>query len=414
MSAVHGSRRRRGRSNRVPLPPGFGAIWTTVAVDLIGFGIVLPILPRYAEDLKITPAVIGLVVASFSVAQMIGSPLLGRLSDRWGRKPVLLLSLCGTAVGSLVTGVAGTVWLLLLGRVIDGASGASVSVAQAAVADVAAPDQRPRLLGLLGAAFGVGFVVGPAIGALAALGGPRLPFFIAAAIAGINAIVAVRRLPETHPDRTGRPDAAGAPAADATRPGRLPAGARRLIAVAFVALFAFSGFETTFSLLLHDRFGLTIGSTGAVFAIVGLALVIVQAGLVHPVSGRLGERGTLRFGLAVNGIGLVLLAVDGRWLTLVPALLALVLGQGLIAPTMSSAIAGQAAPNERGRVLGYQQSAGALARAIGPAAAGVLYGRVGISAPYVVGAVVVALAWVLVPRGGPGRDAPRPAAPSVA
>ncbi|MCU1454688.1 MAG: hypothetical protein JWN46_2834 [Acidimicrobiales bacterium] len=389
------------------MPPGFGAIWTTVAVDLIGFGIVLPILPRYAEDLHITPAVIGLVVASFSVAQMIGSPLLGRLSDRWGRKPVLILSLCGTAIGSLVTGLAGTVWLLLLGRVIDGASGASVSVAQAAVADVATPDQRPRLLGLLGAAFGVGFVVGPAIGALAALGGPRVPFFIAATIAGVNAIVAMRRLPETHPDRTGRPDAAAGELAPTLRAGGLPAGALRLIVVAFIALFAFSGFETTFSLLLHDRFGLTIGSTGAVFAAVGLLLVFVQAGLVHPVTSRLGERGTIRLGLVLNGIGLVLLGIDGRWLTLVPALLGLVLGQGLVAPTMTSAVAGQAGPSARGRVLGYQQSAGALARAVGPAAAGVLYGRVAIPAPYLVGAAAVAVALLLVPRTP--SDEPRPA-----
>ena len=198
---------------RTPLPPGFGAIWTTVAIDLIGFGIVLPILPRYAEDLSASPGVIGLVVASFSLAQMVGSPLIGRLSDRIGRKPVLILSLAGTAVGSLITGLAGTVWILLLGRIVDGLSGASVSVAQASVADVASPEERPRLLGLLGAAFGVGFVVGPAIGALAAFGGPHIPFFVASAIAGTNAIVALRRLPETHPRRQ--------PAADVQLEGRV-------------------------------------------------------------------------------------------------------------------------------------------------------------------------------------------------
>jgi DHA1 family tetracycline resistance protein-like MFS transporter len=427
------------KGGRPPLPPGFGTIWTTVAIDLVGFGIVLPILPRYAEDLHVSPGVIGLVVASFSVAQMVGAPLIGRLSDRIGRKPVLVLSLAGTAVGSLVTGVAGSVWILLLGRVIDGSSGASVSVAQAAVADVADPDQRPRLLGLLGAAFGVGFVVGPAIGALAAFGGPHIPFFVAAAIAGTNALVALRRLPETHPDRVAAL-AAAAVVAEPVEPfepvesvelagaeplerhdapdGPLPAdhplrhgapvpiGARRLIAVVFASVFAFAGFETTFSLLLEDRFGLTIGSTGAVFAVIGLALVFVQAGLIHPVHLRLGVARTVRLALVSLAVGLVLLAIDGGWVTLVPALLALVVGQGLATPTMASAIAGTTAARERGRVLGLQQSAGSLARTVGPAVAGVLYGRVGIPAPYLLGAGLTALAMGLAPAASPGtRDA---------
>lgn len=440
--------RRADRSNRPrrPLPPGFGTIWTTVAIDLVGFGIVLPILPRYAEDLKASPGVIGLVVASFSVAQMIGAPLIGRLSDRIGRKPVLILSLAGTAIGSLVTGLAGAVGIVLLGRVVDGLSGASVSVAQAAVADVADPQDRPRLLGLLGAAFGVGFVVGPGIGALAAFGGPRLPFLVAAGISGTNAVVAIRRLPETHPERSSlsapAPAAADPPAPAGPGPapvqvaagepaqpspaapahdapdgpmpadhplagrGAVPSRAIRFVAVAFVALFAFAGFETTFALLVQDRFGLSIGSTGAVFAVIGVALVVVQAGFIHPVHVALGEARTIRVALASLAVGLALLAVDGRWLTLVPALLLLVLGQGLVTPTMASAVAGEAEARDRGRVLGYQQSAGSLARALGPAAAGLLYGHVGVPAPYVVGAVLAAAAVVAVPgpRLGTGGD----------
>jgi multidrug resistance protein len=398
------SRTRGARRERRPLPAGFGTIWTTVAIDLVGFGIVLPILPRYAEELRASPGVIGLVVASFSVAQMVGAPVIGRLSDRIGRKPVLILSLVGTAVGSLVTGLAGSVSILLLGRVFDGLSGASVSVAQAAVADVAAPEDRPRLLGLLGAAFGVGFVVGPAIGALAALDSPRLPFFVAAAISGINAIVAVRRLPETHPDLGAHPTPHDAPdgpmAADHLVGWRgVPVAARRLIAVGFVSLFAFAGFETTFALLLEHRFGLTIGSTGAVFAVIGIALVVVQGGFIHPVHAALGERRTVRVAMGALTLGLVLLAIDGSWLTLVPALLALVVGQGLVTPTMASAIAGEAPARDRGRLLGFQQSAGSLARVAGPAVAGLLYGHVAIPAPYVLGAALTALAVLLVPAG---------------
>src|SRR5436190_2583563 len=189
---------RSKERTRVPLPPGFGVIWTTVALDLIGFGILFPVLARYARDAAASPATAGLLVASFSIATVIFSPLTGRLSDRIGRKPVIIMSLCGTAIGSLLTGLAGSLWLLFLGRIVDGASGASVSVAQAAVTDVAPPEQRARLLGLLGAAFGAGFALGPAIGGVAALVSHRLPFFIAAAIAAVNALAAVKRLPETH------------------------------------------------------------------------------------------------------------------------------------------------------------------------------------------------------------------------
>ena len=195
---------QRGRgSRREPLPDGFGTIWSAVALDLVGFGIVLPILPLYAERFDASPATIGLLVASFSLAQFVFSPIWGRVSDRVGRKPVLVLSLFGTAVGSLLTGLAGSLWLLFAARILDGISGASVSVAQAAVTDLAPPSQRPRLLGLLGAAFGLGFVAGPAIGALAALGGPHVPFLVAAALAFVNAVVAAFRLTETRPRRSG-------------------------------------------------------------------------------------------------------------------------------------------------------------------------------------------------------------------
>src|SRR6266516_1101045 len=184
---------------RSRFPAGFGALWGCVLLDLIGFGIVLPILPLWAERFGARPGTIGALVATYSAFQLVCAPLWGRLSDRVGRKPVLVLSLVGTAAGSLLTGLASSMVLLFVGRAIDGMSGGSVAVAQAAVADVAEPSERPRLLGLIGAAFGLGFVAGPALGALAALGGPRAPFLVAAGLAACNAVVAVARLPETHP-----------------------------------------------------------------------------------------------------------------------------------------------------------------------------------------------------------------------
>ncbi|MTA45777.1 MAG: MFS transporter, partial [Actinobacteria bacterium] len=330
------------KTERQPFPRGFWVIWTTVAVDLIGFGIVLPILPQYAERFGAGAAVIGLLSASFSLAQLIFAPVWGKLSDRIGRKPIIIISLFGTAIGSLVTGFAGALWVLFLGRIIDGISGASVSVAQAAVADISPARQRARYMGLIGAAFGVGFVAGPAIGALAALGGPKVPFFVAAAIAAVNALIALKRLPETARGVKGHPLARAdevalreaefaAALADAENIAAEPAldgpgivepahGALhhenadhtsadrraeiiRLIVVAFVGVVAFSGFEATFSLLANNRYGLGLSATAAVFAGIGVVLVGVQGGLVGPVTHRLGEGGTLRFGLIANCFG---------------------------------------------------------------------------------------------------------------
>jgi DHA1 family tetracycline resistance protein-like MFS transporter len=386
---------KRARS-RPPLPPGFGTIWTSVAIDLVGFGIVFPILPLYARRFHVSSATATGLVAAFSAASFLFSPLWGRVSDRVGRKPILLLSLAGTAAGSLLTGLAGGIVVLYIARIIDGISGASISVAQAAVSDVASAQQRPRLFGLLGAAFGIGFVAGPALGALAAVVGPRVPFYLAAAVAGINAVIAARRLPETH--HPAKEEAAPRGVRNWNPLAALAGaqGASQLISVAFFTLLSFSAFEATFSLFGHSRLGFDVGSSAGVFAVIGLVIVVVQGGLVHPVVLRLGEMGTLRAGLLAEVAGLLGLAFVHSWGALVPALLALTVGQGLVQTTMSSALAGRAPPQRRGAVLGAQQSAGGLARVLGPILGGILFERIGPGSPYVAGAAVVGVCLLLL------------------
>lgn len=384
------------------LPRGFWTIWTTVAVDLVGFGIVLPVLPLYARRYHASAFTAGVLVASFSLAQLLASPLWGRISDRVGRRPVLLVSLVGTAIGSLLTGLAGGLPLLFAGRLVDGASGASVSVAQASVADLAQPWQRARLFGLLGAAFGLGFVLGPAIGGALAPIDPRLPFFAAAAVAAVNAVVAWRRLPETRP--------AGTAPVTGSRPGgawRAPA-VLSLIGVSFLSLIAFSGFEGTFSLFGERRLGLRLGSTYLVFFVIGVLIAVVEVGLVHPMVKRFGERGALQVGLVLNGCGLAVLPFVHSRPALVPSVLLLTAGQGLITPTLGSTVAGQVEHGRRGEVLGVQQAVSGLARVIGPAGGGLLFGWVGAGAPYAAGAVLVALA------AGGLAVAPRPVAVDLA
>lgn len=414
-------------------PRGFFVIWSTVAVDLIGFGIVLPILPQYAERFGAGAATIGLLSASFSFMQLIFAPFWGRVSDRIGRKPVILLSLFGTAIGSFLTGRADALWLLFAGRILDGISGASVSVSQAAVADLAAPKDRARYMGLLGAAFGVGFVAGPMIGALGALGGPHVPFYIAAALAFVNGVVAIFRLPETAHGVAGHPKARPEVVAERLReqqasedgdsmqkmpsldgPGLaepahfdrrvvnapapdIRARIFRFIFVSFVAVVAFSGFESTFSLLTKQRFELELAATALLFGGIGILLVGVQGGLVGPVTKRLGEQRTIRFGLAANCVGLLLLSVSFGWVGLILSLVILTIGQGLLTPTLSSAIAGLAG-NSTGSWLGWQQAAGGLGRVVGPLAAGALFQWAGASWPYVVGSVLALAALALLPR----------------
>ena len=406
------------------LPPGFGVLWTTVAVDLLGFGIVVPLLPLYARKLGAGPASVGLLLAAFSAAQFVSAPLLGRLSDRVGRKPLLILSLAGTAAASLLTGVAGSLWLLMVARVLDGASGGSVAVAQASATDMVGPEDRVRMFGLLGAAYGVGFVIGPAIGGLAALGGARIPFFVAAGIAGLNAAIAVRRLPETRrrsetlllPETLSLAETL--PLAEKRTPGPGTSGASRErssgslrtmvskiavpATVTVLLIVSFSAFEATFALFGQRRLGFGLASIGVVFAMVGVVAVVVQGGLVRPIAARVGDAACLRIGLVTEAVGLLLLPTVHTRVDLVVPLLLVAAGQSLCTPALNALVVARVANDEHGTALGAQQGLSALARIIGPAIGGLSFEALGVGAPFVEGGVALAVALVfsLVMRAG--------------
>ena len=380
-------------------------VWATVAMDMVGFGILLPVLPLYAEDFGASPATAAALVAVFSAAQMVAAPFWGRLSDRIGRRTVLVAALVGSCLGSLVTGLAGALWVLFAGRIVDGFSGSSYAVGQAAVADLAEPEDRPRLLGLLAAAFGVGFVAGPLIGSIAALGSRELPFFVAAALAAANAVMALVRLPAGRPARrpTGRPDDAEASTPTVGRMalwGSAGLAVRRLAMLSLVSMIGFAGFEATFALLVERRFP-EVGdpTVYGLFAAIGVLMVLVQTRVVGPANARMGSRPALRAALASVAAGMVVLSIGGGWAGLAVALVLLVVGQGVFGPTLSNATVETVGTGGRGEALGLQQGAGAMGRIIGPLLAGVLMDQVGVGAPYLVAAALAVVAIAVVPSG---------------
>jgi len=407
-----GDRGRSRPARREPLPRGFGSLWSTVVLDLLGFGIVLPILPLYVSDLGARPFTIGVVLAAYSAAQLVGSPLLGRLSDHFGRRPVLVIALAGSAVGHLLTGFAGSIWLIVVARAFDGFSGGSLSIAHAAAADLAPPPQRPRLFGLLGAGIALGFVAGPALGSLAARGGVRVPFFVAAALCGANALSAWWRLPAFPPAAAAaggsgaRSGAGGSAALSGVRLLGLSSVLGRTLLTSLVLGIGFAGFESTFSLLGKERVGLTVGTAGLVFAGVGLVLSVVQAVLVKRVIGASGAVRTARLAVTVNLVGFVVLVPATGWLGLAPALVLLTVGQGLLNPAMSTLVSAMAPEERRGAVFGVQQAVGAASRILGPLVALALFG-VGTPVPFVVGAVLalVGLAVLTTVPADPGPAA---------
>lgn len=397
-----GSRRGGGGAGRFLISP-LGIVFTTVVIDLIGFGIVIPILPLYAEDLGASPTMIGGLAASYALMQFLFAPVWGRLSDRYGRRPVILVALAGSAVSSLLIGVASALWFLWLARVLNGISGASYAAAQAYVADVTGPEDRARGMGLIGAAFGLGFVLGPAIGGLCALVDPSFPFFVAAALAAANLLLAWRRLPE--PER--RP-------APRTSQRRLIGMALRngqiapMMAITFLGTFAFVGMEQTFALLGERRFGFGLVETGLVFAYIGIIIAVVQGKAIGPLVRSYGERPVLLTGLALTGLALALLAVVSHlWaLFLVLPLLA---ASGLVFPTVTTLVSRGVGEGDQGAMLGLAASVGGLARVAGPLVAGVLF-EINVPLPYVVGAILFGVCLIIAVRAT-GDPALEPAAP---
>ncbi|MBP7689094.1 MAG: MFS transporter [Thermoflexales bacterium] len=340
-------------------------IFLIVFIDLLGFGLILPLLPFYAESFGASGFVVGLLIASYSLMQFIGAPILGRLSDKWGRRPVLLLSQFGTFAGFIVLGLANSLPLLFLGRIIDGISGANLSTAQAYISDVTEEKDRAKSFGLIGAAFGLGFILGPAAGGWLSTFGYQVPAFVAAGLSALTMVLTYIMLPEPA-RKAGAAKARPAFSIDALKRAVTHPAVGSLLTISLTFGVAFTMFQTSFALFAASRLGFSQQETGFMLAYVGLLSVIMQVVVVSRLVKKLGERQSLVLSIGALALGLGLMAVVQTPLALIAVMPILSFGGGATTPVLTSLITKSVDRTEVGGMLGITTSVDSAGRVIAP------------------------------------------------
>lgn len=402
---------KKGTSEEGPPAEGAGArpalrrrgrmtVFFTVLLDLLGFGMILPILPFYGQDFGATDFQVGFLFAAYSLAQLVFSPILGRLSDRFGRRPLLLASIALNVVAHTTFAFAPDFTILVIARFVSGVAASNLAIAQAYMADVTSREERSKAMGMIGAAFGLGFVLGPAFGGtLSLLGRIAVPLG-AAALALVNLGLAWAYLPESLSLSVRR----SRPSVRWLDPSRLGAVARDkalmgLMLLILVVTSCFSMMEATLALFAQDRFGWGDFEMSFTFVYIGVLGVIVQGGLIGPLVRRFGEARLIPVGTAFQAVGLLLLPASDDALVFAATTGLLAIGIGLNSPAILGLLSRLTDDASQGGVLGLSRSFGSLARVLGPLAGTLLFQRVGIAAPFhwggwVMAASVLGAIWV--------------------
>jgi MFS family permease len=379
-------------------------LFSVVIIDLIGFGIMIPVLPFYALEFGASGTTLGFLFGAFAAAQFLCAPLWGRLSDRIGRRRVMLMTIAGTALALLGLGFARSLLWLFLARAAGGAFAANIGVASAYITDVTPEQERTRWMGMLGACFGVGFVLGPAIGGALAPYGYAVPMFAAAGLAGANWIHAAFSLPE--------PPARVLGLADEVRPApalRVPL-IRRLCIANFVFTLAVTQLETVFAIFMGKRFGYDAREVAVLLIAMAVLMGAIQGGGMKALAARWSERSLAIAGSLLLAVGFLALP-QARSVALLLAPLALcAVGRAILQPALMSMVSLTAQASARGSVMGTFQASASLARVLGPLAAGWLYDRQ-LGAPFLLAGALLLTVAVQV-RGLPSRD-PAAAAPPL-
>jgi len=384
-------------------------LFLIVLVDLIGFGLYIPLLPFYAEHFGASPFIVGLSMATFSFAQFISAPLWGHLSDRKGRRPILMIGMAGSVISYLWLGFTDSLWMIFAARALNGLMAGNISAAFAYMADVTTRENRAKGMGLVGAAFGLGFIVGPAIGGILAGSDPanadfQAPAFAAAGLSAVAFIMTISFLKESLPaDARERLSALPRkkPITQLRESLAHPTMGRLLVLI-FLSTFVFAGLETTFAMWSRRSFGWGPEQNGYLFAFVGITSAVVQGGLVGRLANKFGERALVLQGAMALAIGVLLIPFADNLPVLLIAMMIAGYGFSIITPSLNSLVSLQASENEQGSVLGVTRSASTLARVAGPAWAGMLFSVLGRDWPYFGGAmvmvIVIVLAWKVRPH----------------
>ena len=365
-----------------------------VLIDMLGFALIVPLLAFFADTFGATAFQTGLLVASYAAMQMISAPILGRISDRFGRRPVFLISILGTFIGFLILGFANSLWMLFASRILSGLTAGNISVAQAYIADVTDEKNRARGMGLLGAAFGIGFILGPALGGTLSVYGFAVPAFVSAALCFINLVTVFFWLPESlTPER--RSQLMAQEKADVSFAALLAAlqhpSAGPLLWVRFGFAIAFNSFQSVFALYTLNKFGLTAQQTGYILAYIGIVLVIMQGGLIGPLSARFKESSLLFTFVVFATIGLLGWAVVQTVPWLLVAMFPLAIGAGSFNAIINSAISKAVGHEEVGGILGFAAGLESSTRVVMPALASYLLGRYGPSTPGYMASLVMVI-----------------------
>lgn len=371
------------------------SLFLVVFLDLVGFGVVIPILPYYSQEFGATGATLGLLMATYSILQFLFSPFWGRLSDRVGRRPVLLSTILGGSLAMAATAFAPSLVFLFMARALAGFFGANISTASAYIADVTTPENRAKGMGVIGAGFGLGFIFGPAIGGILSKWGYSTPILVAAGLGVINFCLAWFSLQEPPVDASARHQnrrklSWGLAKESLThRPTAFP------ILLFFLATLAFTQLEVSFALFVQNRFSLGATHAGALLAGMGLIMAGIQGGAIGKLAKRWGERRLVPIGELAIGAGVL----GAAWAPSLPlfafGLFFVAIGNAVVNPSLSSLTSKAAPPGRQGEVMGVYQSAGSLARIVGPPIAGTLFDHAGIASPLLVTSVICALAAIL-------------------
>lgn len=380
-------------------------LMATVFVDMVGFFVVLPLLPFYAERLGAEAWIVGALISTFAFAQLTTAPLWGRLSDRVGRRPVILWGLVVSALAYLVFGLADSVLVLFLSRLVQGAGGGTIGVVQAYVSDTLPPAERAKGLGWLTAAASAGVTIGPAVGSLAAGWGTAAPGFVAAGLCLLNLASAWRWLPEPSvPKRESRPAGGGELRRAIVEVLARPRGnVSSLIWIYAAAMMAFMAMNGVIALYLERRFGVDERTIGWLYVFVGVVSVLMRTLALGPLVQRFGELRLLRAGAVSVAAGMCLIPLPGNLLGLAAAVTLVPVGTALLFPTTTSLVSRRSPAAQIGLMLGVQQAIGGVARMVGPLWSGAAFQHLGIRIPFWMASGVM-LAVVLFARSATHED----------